>query len=334
MLDLAFAQAAPEHWLDALLHAVASRAPEGSFFSAAYNLRAMLALVLVSVCCGAVGSLVVGGRMAFFSDALAHCAFASVSVGFVLFVLVIIPLGLATYSEEKAAWNFWDWVTPIMLALGMLIGFSIAYVRQRTGLASDTVIGVFFAGAIGLAAMLSGLMQDRTLFRLEDFLFGNPLQVFGEDIVYLAALALTTVVVLALTYNHLLLSGFNSSLALSRRVPIQLVSYLFIMLLALIVNLCVRTVGALLINALLIVPAATAANLSRNLRQVFWLTMALCLGSCLLGQALSWEVGLFLERARPGKQLGMSGTIVLVSVAAFALSAVFGPWLRERRRAA
>src|SRR5256885_11996549 len=58
----------------------------------------------------------------------------------------------------------------------------------------------------------------------------------------------------------------------------------FIMLLALVVNLCVRTVGVLLINALLIVPAATAANLSRNLRQVFWLTMGLCLCCSLAGQ--------------------------------------------------
>src|SRR5262249_62314845 len=112
MFDLVFAQA-PEHWLDGLLRFMANRAPADGFFAFDYNLRALLALVLVSVSCGAVGSLVVGGRMAFFSDALAHCAFASVSVGFVLFVLVIIPLGLATYSEQKAAWNFWDWVTPI-----------------------------------------------------------------------------------------------------------------------------------------------------------------------------------------------------------------------------
>ena len=87
--------------------------------------------------------------------------------------------------------------------------------------------------------------------------------------------------------------------------PTQLVSYLFIILLALIVNLCVRTVGAMLINALLVVPAATASNLSRNLRQVFWLTMLICLGSCLLGQAISWEVGLYLERLDVKRQIGM-----------------------------
>src|SRR5581483_7350294 len=131
MLDVVFAQS-PEHWLEHLLRLVADRAPDGNFFSFTYNLRALLALVLVSVSCGAVGSLVVGGRMAFFSDALAHCAFASVSVGFVFFVAVAIPLGWASYSPERG-WNFWDWVTPVMVVLGMLVGFGIAYVRQRTG---------------------------------------------------------------------------------------------------------------------------------------------------------------------------------------------------------
>lgn len=307
-----------EHWLEHLLHLVADAAPSGSFFSFAFNLRALLALVLVSLCCGAVGSLVVGGRMAFFSDALAHCAFASVSVGFILFTTLI--------AQYRPASEFWDWVTPVMLAFGMLVGYGIAYVRERTGLASDTVIGVFFAFAIGLAAMLGKIMQSRELFKLEDFLFGDPLLVRAEDIVYLAVLTLVTAFTLFLTFNDLLLSGFNTSLALSRRVPIRLVSYVFIMLLALVVNLCVRTVGVLLINALLVVPAATAANLSRNLRQVFWGTVALCLFCCLVGQGISWEV-----ETRTQVRLGIPGTTILVSVALFVLSAVIGPMLRDRR---
>ncbi|MFO0843694.1 MAG: metal ABC transporter permease [Gemmataceae bacterium] len=308
------------HWLDGLFLRLAGAAPSGSFFSYSYNLYALVALVLVSLSCGAVGSLVVGGRMAFFSDALAHCAFASVSIGFVLFTWFI--------SRFRPAAEFWTWVTPIMLGFGLGIGYLIAYVRERTGLASDTVIGVAFAAAIGLAAMLREVMQSRDLFRLEDFLFGNPLLLRGDDLVALALLTVVTVALLALTFNHLLLSSFNTSLALSRRVPTRLVSYAFIMLLALVVNLSVRTVGVLLINALLVVPAATAANLSRNLRQVFWLTMGLCLASSLLGQAAAWEC-----ENRFDLRLGIPGTVILVSVTAFIASAVVGPRLRERRAA-
>jgi zinc transport system permease protein len=317
MLMLLFADTSG-HWLDGLFLKLAGAAPQGSFFSYSYNLYALLALVLVSLSCGSVGSLVVGGRMAFFSDALAHCAFASVSIGFLVFTTVI--------SRVYPGAEFWAWVTPIMLGFGLLIGYLIAYVRERTGLASDTVIGVAFAFAIGLAALLREVMQSRDLFRLEDFLFGNPLLLRGGDLVSLTLLTAVTLTVLALTFNHLLLSSFNTSLALSRRVPTRLVSYAFIMLLALVVNLCVRTVGVLLINALLVVPAATAANLSSNLRQVFWLTMGLCLGSSLLGQAVAWEC-----ENRFNLRLGISGMIILISVAAFAVSAFVGPRLRERR---
>jgi zinc transport system permease protein len=312
----AFFAQAQDHWLDELISRIAHQAPPGTFLSEPWNLHALLAFILVSLSCGAVGSLVVGGRLAFFSDALAHCAFAGVSIGFVLFAL---------FSPSTSREDFWALVTVVMLAFGGLIGFSIAAVRDRTGLASDTVIGVFFAGCLGLAAMLRNLMQSRELFNLDDFLFGDPLRVRGPEEVHLALLALLVAGVLLVIYNPLLLGGFSNSLALARNIPARVANYVFIILLAFVVNLCVRTVGVLLINALLIVPAATAANVSRNLRQLFWLTIALCLGSSLLGLLLSWEV-----ETRTGARLGESGAIVLISVALFGLSMVLGPRWRER----
>jgi zinc transport system permease protein len=309
----------PVEWLDWAIQSLAWRAPAGTFFYYDFNIRALLALVLVGLTCGAVGSLVVGGRMAFFSDALAHCAFASVSIGFLLFVALL--------AKHYPASTFWDWVTSVMVAFGLAVAYGIVAVRERTGLASDTVIGVFFAGALGLAALLRNVFQSRQLFNLEDFLFGNLTSVRSADLISLAVLALLTAVVLALIYNPLLLDSFNRSLALSRRAPTRLANYAFILVLALIVNLCLRFVGALLINALLVVPAATAVNLSRNLRQVFWLTVGLCLGASLAGQWLSWEVS-----TRLGVPLGLSGTIILISVLLFTLSALFGPWRRERWR--
>jgi zinc transport system permease protein len=302
---------APREWLDHLIHSCAALAPENSFFAWDFNIRALLALMLVSLCCGAIGSLVVGGRMAFFSDALAHCSFAGISIGFLLFVL----FGPRGGHDPNAQRIFWDWVTVIMVVFGIVAGCGIVWVRTVTGLTSDTVIGVFFAGAVGLAAALRDFINDRALFNLEDFLFGNPLLVFSSHLLILACLAIVTALMLSRIYNYLLLASFNQSLALSRRVPVRLVNYLFIILLALTVNLCLRFVGALLINALLIIPAATAINLSRNMRQLFWLTIALSFFLSILGQWLSWEVGV---RTRIG--VGLSGTIVLLNVLAFIIS--------------
>jgi zinc transport system permease protein len=318
---LAVLAAPPGHWLDNLLHWLAGLAPPSTFFAYSFNIRALLALILVSLACGAVGSLVVAGRMAFFSDALAHCSFASVSIGFVLFTTLL--------AGARSNTEFWDWVTPLMIVLGMLTGFGIAAVRERTGLASDTVIGVFFAFAIGLAATLRKVMQSRQLFSLEDFLFGDPLLLTGEEVVWLAAQLVLVVAVLAFIFNPLLLSGVSTSLALSRRAPARLASYVFIMLLAVVVNLCVRTVGVLLINALLVVPAATAFNVARNVRQVFWWTISLCVIASVLGQMIAWDC-----EARFGVRLGIPGAVILVSVTLFVVLTLLGPWLRRGPRPA
>jgi zinc transport system permease protein len=321
-----------QQWLDRLTNGCDSviqwcndLAPPGTFFHYDFNIRALLALILVSLCCGAIGSLVVGARMAFFSDALAHCSFAGISIGFLLFLLFGPLIGQSLSGETV----FWNWVTIIMVVFGIAAGCGIVWVRTRTGLSSDTVIGVFFAGAVGLAAALRNLMRNRALFNLEEFLFGDPVRVFSGQLLVLAVLLVFTALLLAAIYNNLLLTSFNQSLALSRRVPVQLVHYLFIVLLALIVNLCLRFVGALLINALLIIPAATAINVSRNMRQLFWRTIFLCLLLSLAGAWLNWEMEM-----GAGVKLGLSGTIVLLDVAAFILSMIAGPWLRARVRSA
>ncbi|MHB1424400.1 MAG: metal ABC transporter permease [Gemmataceae bacterium] len=308
--------------IDRCINACAGLAPVDSFFAWDFNIKALLALGLVSLCCGAIGSLVVGGRMAFFSDALAHCSFAGISIGFFVFLF----FGPKSGHDANANKLFWDWVTLIMAVFGVAAGCGIVWVRNVTGLSSDTVIGVFFAGAVGLAAALRDYINDRALFNLEDFLFGNPLLVSSLHLILLICLVVFTVLLLSRIYNNLLLASFNPSLALSRRVPVRLNNYLFIILLALTVNLCLRFVGALLINALLIIPAATAVNLSRNMRQLFWRTIALSFFLSILGQWISWD----MEMGGHIRKLGLSGTIVILNVLAFIFSMTLGPWLRAR----
>src|SRR5579883_2280093 len=117
---------APSDWLDRAISYLASLAPEHSFFAWSFNLKVVLALILVSLCCGAIGSLVIGGRMAFFSDALAHCSFAGVSIGFLLFFL-LGPQG----KDDNTQRLFWDWVTVIMAVFGIAAGCGIVWVRTR-----------------------------------------------------------------------------------------------------------------------------------------------------------------------------------------------------------
>jgi zinc transport system permease protein len=307
-------------WLDQWLDWLASQCPDSVPFSSPSYAHGFLAVLLVSLICGAVGSLVVANRMAFFSDALAHCAFAGVGVG----LLFGLACGLGRQELEP-------WIPYIMAVFGILVGLGIALVQDKTALASDTVIGVFFAGAIGFGAVLLQFNARRFL-NPEGFLFGDLVLVTGREIMVLFVLALITIGFMIWMNNPLVFSSFNPSLARSRRIPVRLCTYLFIALLGIIVNLCIPTIGALLINALLIVPAATASNLCRNMRQMFWCSIVLCLFAGVCGQWLSWQVMLATAGGiaiHPGE----SGSIVVVSVVLFFVSMIVGPRLKNGKPA-
>ncbi len=294
--------------------------PDYTFFNLEFNVRMLLAIVFIAMVCGAVGSLMVANRMAFFSDALAHCAFAGVALGLLFAILSKITVK-----------DFIEWIFLIMVIFGISMGLGIAWVREKTSLASDTVIGVFFAGAMGFGAMLLSATGGRG-FSLEDFLFGSPQSALATHLLLLIFLVVVTALFLYWNYNSLVFTSFNTSLARSRRVSVRLCNYLFIALLGLIVNVCLQIVGALLINGLLIVPAATAANLSRNMRQMFWWSMGLCQGVGLLGIYLSWQISLPDPAQAEPIKFGVSGTIVVLSVLVFFVSMILGPRFRDRLR--
>jgi zinc transport system permease protein len=306
-------------WLNQLVTSITELAPSGTFFSYAFMVKSLVAVILFSLICGSVSSLVVGNRMAFFSDAMAHCSFAGVAIA--------LLLGLFLGASLQAEGLYIQLILPlVMVAFGMAVGLAIAWVRDQTGLASDTVIGVFFAGAIGFGALLFKYLSARAAFDLEGFLFGNPIFVSTESLLLLGGLLVVTVLMLVFLFNPMVFASFNPSLARSRQVRVRLAGYLFIVLLALIVNVCLKIVGALLINAMLIVPAATASYLARNIRQLFWLTTLLTLAVGVGGLFLNWTVGFQLE-------LSVGGTIVVLSVLLFFLAMLLGPWLQARRTA-
>ncbi|MBA4187496.1 MAG: hypothetical protein C0467_05700 [Planctomycetaceae bacterium] len=277
-----------------------------------FVLKGVVAVVLVCAMCGMLGSMVVGNRMAFFSDAMAHCAFAGVALGYLSVLLTGADRTLAT------------WVVPLMMVVvGIVVGAGMVYVRDNTGLAHDTVIGVFFALAIGFGAMLYQVLSVKFAFNPESFFFGNLVLIPDEDIFFLLVLAVIVTPLFAWRYNQLVFGSFNPTLARTRGLSLTLNNYLFIIILALVVNLSLKVVGALLINAMLVVPGAAAANLSRNLRQMFWLTFAFCLGSGLLGFTLRNSVEIRVGGGEP-IGFGPSGVIVVTSVAIFFASMIVG----------
>jgi zinc transport system permease protein len=156
--------------------------------------------------------------------------------------------------------------------------------------------------------------------------------VSGRDLIYLVILMLMMIGFLCWLYNRLVFASFSPSLARSRNFPVRLGNYLFIILLALIVNVCLKIVGVLLINALLVIPGATAAILARNLRQFFWYSVVVSLVAGLGGLLVSslwvphvWVPG--MARAEP-VPLTTGGLIVVFGVGLFFLAMAVGRWVR------
>jgi zinc transport system permease protein len=260
--------------------------------------RALAAGVLVGVMTSLLGVLVVLRRSAFFGDAIAHAALAGVAVGVL------------------TGWN------PLLAAagVGVGIGMSLHVVERRSQLALDTVLGFilpfFMAVGVLLLSLTPGYQPD-----LVSFLFGSILTVSRDSLLVIITI---TVVVLGflLRFRHqLIFATFDEDAAQLAGVRVGLVLTSYYVLLALVIIASIRTVGTVLVTALLVIPAATAKLLARSLRQMFVLTPVLGTASVLGGMYGSY----YLDLPSGPAIVVLSGLLFLV------VGVSRGSFLRGRR---
>ncbi len=261
----------------------------------AFMRQALLAVLLLAPMTAALGVSVITFRMAFFSDAIGHSAFAGVAIGL---LLSLDPLFT-------------------MPAFGVLVGLCIMAVRRGSLLSADTSIGIVFSAvvAFGLAVVSRAPGMSRSMTQ---FLYGDILTVSPAELGFLALLLPVLLVFAVVGFNRLLLVALNPVMARAHGVRVAIWQYAFAALLSLVVMLAVRAVGVLLVTALLIVPAATARHLARTAGGMFWWAQAVALFSGVSGLLLS---------AQPWLGTASGATIILVSCACFLLSAL---WARRQ----
>ncbi|MBQ8555337.1 MAG: metal ABC transporter permease [Clostridia bacterium] len=230
--------------------------------------NAFLAILLLTPLLGLLGTMAVNQQMAFFSDALGHSALTGIGLGIVLGV-----------SSDLAA----------MLVFGIVWAILICRIKQTGAASTDTVISVFSSTSI--AAGLLILSKGGGFAKYSTLLVGDVLAVTPNDLTYLLIALICGTALWALMYNQLLLSGINGSLARSRGIRVQAVECLFVVLVAVAVMLAIRWVGVMLINALLILPAAAGRNIARSSRQhaVWSVAIAMVCGVAGLLSAYAWD---------------------------------------------
>lgn len=204
--------------------------------------RGLVAAVLVGIVCPVVGTYVVLRGMAFFGDALAHTILPGVVIAF----LFGWPLALGA------------------LAMGILTALGIGALSGQGMLKEDTAIGVVFAGAFALGVALLSTTGNYTI-DLAHFLFGNLLGVSTTDLWLIAVLGGVVLGIIFLFYKEFLVISFDSTLAVTLRLPTTFLRYLLLTLIAVTVVVALQVVGIALVVAMLVTPAASASLLTRRL---------------------------------------------------------------------
>ena len=231
--------------------------------------NALLALLLMAPLFGLMSTMIVTGRMSFFSDALGHSAFTGIAIGAIC--------GMAA---------------PIWAAILFSVIFALlfSYVRSRSNQAADTLIGVFSSSAVALGIFVATL-GGSSFTKYNKYLIGDILSVSPGEIGMLALTLAAVLVLWVLFSNRLTLTAIHPHLASSRGIPVGLSQTLFTTAIAVVVTLSISSVGLLILNSLLVLPAAAARNIARNLNQYHGFSVIFALVAGIGGLVISYYFG-------------------------------------------
>ena len=248
--------------------------------------NALLGVLLVTPMFGILGTMVVNNKMSFFSDALGHSALTGIAVG------VMFGINNTLVS---------------MLAFSILLTIAIINVKNAKTASVDTIIGVFSSSAVALGIVI--LSYNGGFNKYSAYLIGDLLSISNNDIFMLIISFIAVLLIWFTCFNKFLLVSINHTFARSRGVNVKFYEYIFTILVAIIVTISIQWVGILVISSMMILPAASARNISNNIRQYHIYSISIAVISGILGLFLSYHFG-----------CATGATIVLISSVFFALT--------------
>ena len=231
--------------------------------------NAFLAILLMAPLFGLMSTMIVTGRMSFFSDALGHSAFTGIAIGAIC--------GAAAPT----------WVAVIFSVMFALL---FSYVRNRSNHAADTLIGVFSSAAVALGIFIATL-DGGSFTKYNKYLIGDILSVTPGEIGTLAMTLLAVVIFWVIYANQLTLVNIHPVLASSRGMNAKLIQTMFTVAIAVVVTLVISSVGLLILNSLLVLPAASSRNVSKNLKQYHLFSILFALIAGVVGLTVSYYWG-------------------------------------------
>jgi manganese/iron transport system permease protein len=267
--------------------------------------RGLLASVMVGMICSVLGTYVILQGMAFFGDALAH----TILPGVVLAYLLGWPLAVGA------------------LLFGILSALGIGALSQRGEVREDTAIGIVLAGSFALGVALLSTVRSYAV-DLAHILFGDVLGVSNQDLWVTFGLGALVLLVVLLLYKEFLVMAFDPTLAVVLRLPVLVLRYLLLILIAVTIVISLQTVGVALMLAMLVTPAAAAQLLTRRLPTMMLTAAIIGASANVTGLYLSYYVN-----------IASGPAMVLVATTVFGVVFLFSPrrgllWQRLARRVA
>lgn len=251
-----------------------------------YMKNALLAILIITPLFGLVGTMIVNNKMSFFSDALGHSALTGIAIG--------VLMGIDNYIIS-------------MMGFALLFALCISAVMDSGNSSADTIIGVFSSTGLALGVVL--LSASGGFAKYSGYLIGDILTVQPEEITLLAVIFIAVVLLWVLFFNRYMLTSINADLAASKGIKVRLMEKFFVVVVAVIVTVTIKWVGILIINSLLVLPAAAARNIAKSMRSYHFIAILISLFSGVSGLILSYYMG-----------TAAGGTIVLIAAVIFFVS--------------
>ena len=241
--------------------------------------NALIGIILISPLLGLLGTMVVNNKMSFFSDALGHSALTGIAIG--------VLIGIDNYIVS-------------MMGFAIVFALLISFVMESEVSSSDTIIGVFSSVGISIGIVL--LSFSGGFSKYSSYLIGDILSIKRSEIGLLFIVLILVIAIWVVAFNKLLLSSINSDLASSKQCNVKFFKNLFMILIAIVVTVSIKWVGVLMINSLLILPAAASRNIAKNMKEYHIFSVLFSLISGICGLFISFYLG-----------LAAAGTIVIIS---------------------
>ena len=235
------------------------------FMQYTFMKNAFLAILLVSPIFAIIGTMIVNKKMAFFSDALGHSALTGIAIGMLL--------GMTNINIS-------------MIIFAVIFALLLTFIKSKTTYGADTIISVFSSIAIALG--LAILAQSGSFNKYSSYLVGDILSISESEILYLFVAFILTFIFWFYLFNKINAVSLNSTLAKSKGINVKAMENIFAILIAVMVMISIRWVGILLINSLIILPAASSRNISMNMRSYHLFSIIFALFSGISGLIISY----------------------------------------------